>query len=691
MDLPACQARAQVARARVTLSRTAASRAALALAVIAALMMPAAGVGGSRAWAEGPALVVDLVSRPDSGSPRSTARPLRSLPSSLLVTLRPGADLGVVDAAAATRGLVRVAWNPTLHTAQYVVGGGEPAGRERSQLARLGTELARTGGVVAARPPIRLVILEDPTPAPEATATPDPTPAPSPEPTGSPPPTPAPAPNDPLWGHQWGPEAVGARTAWAWTRGRPEIVVAVLDTGVDLAHPDLAGRLVPGTDVGSGDGDPSDEDGHGTHVAGIVVAASGNGIGVSGVAPEVVVMPVKVMGDDGNIWEPAVAEGITWAVTHGARVINLSLGGEKESPAINAAIDAARAEGVVVVAAAGNHSEGGSDPGVDQPGAHGPALTVAAVEDSGDVLSPPGSAARYTRASYSNTGPQVDLAAPGSSILSTGPTGAGDAYRRMSGTSMATSFVSAAAALVLSRKPSLTAGQVEAALLATASDLGPAGPDPETGAGLVNAGAAVASVPAPPSDGAAPTVRIGGLADGTAVHGTLALTVLSADASPVLATRLYRDGAYQLVRRTGTVAMSWNTAGSPDGLRRWQAFATDAGLNVGSASARVLVANRRTVTTLRTSLLMTATNRSITRRVTVPRTSPLVARFWGPGSSRYVVRVVDSAGRVVAEARGTGAAAIALTSLPAGTYTIRALTPAAVPGRFLRLSAAWFR
>lgn len=655
--------------------------------MVAALAMPAAGPGGSRAWAEGPTPVVDPASRPDGAGSGSTAAPLRSLSSSLLVTLRPGADLGVVDTAAAARSLARVAWNPTLRTAQYVLVGGEPAGRERTRLARLGAELQRTAGVMAARPPIRLAILEDPTPAPEPTATPGPAPEPSPTPE----PTPAPAPNDPLWGEQWGPEAVGARTAWAWTRGRPEIVVAVLDTGVDLAHADLKGRLVPGTDVGSGDGDPSDEDGHGTHVAGIVVAASGNGIGVSGVAPAVVVMPVKVMGDDGSIWEPAVAEGITWAVAHGARVVNLSLGGDVESPAINAAIDAARARGVVVVAAAGNHHEVGPDPGVEQPGAYGPTLTVAAVEDSGDGPGPPGTPARYTHASYSNAGAQVDIAAPGSGILSTALAGGRDSYRRLSGTSMATPFVSAAAALVLSRDPSLTAEQVEAALLDTASDLGSPGPDPETGAGLVNAGAAVASIPAPPSDGAAPAVRISGVADGTMVRGTLAVKVRASDASTVLATRLYRDGVYHLVRRTGTVAMGWNTAGSTDGLHRWQAFATDAGLNTGTASVRVLVANRRTVATLRASQLMTATVRSITRHVTLARTSPFVARFWGPGPSRYVVRVVGSTGRVVAEGRGTGAAAIALSSLRAGTYTIRAFTPVAVPGSLLLLSAAWFR
>lgn len=115
------------------------------------------------------------------------------------------------------------------------------------------------------------------------------------------------------------------------------------------------------------------------------------------------------------------------------------------------------------------------------------------------------------------------------------------------------------------------------------------------------------------------------------------------------------------------------------------------GLNVGSAGVRVLVANRRGTVTVRSSRLMTTTVRSITRGVTLARTSPFVARFWGPGSSRYLVRVVSSTGRVEAEARGTGSAAVAISSRRAGRYTIRASASVARPGLVPRLSAAWFR
>jgi subtilisin family serine protease len=687
----------------------------LAVASVLAVTVAAPAAGGTAPGNAADAIGPSGYTGGSPGAPGATAAPgatpLLNLPTSLLVTLRPGQTPEEVDALAADEGLVRVAWNPGLRTAQYVeaglgaaAGDGEagpgaatagdgvgatPAGTggdvpaaairaagrvvvlERRHLARVGADLATTRGVVAAAIPVLLEPQEDPTPPPE-------------------PPAPVAPPNDPYWSQQWGPDAIGARSAWAITRGRQEIVVAVVDTGVDLAHPDLAGRLIPGTDVGAGDSDPSDENGHGTHVTGIIVAASGNARGVSGVAPGVVVMPVKVANDNGSIWDVAVAEGISWAVARGARVVNLSLGGSSSSPVVNAAIDAARAQGVVVAAAAGNHEPGRPDPGVSQPGAYGPALAVAALTDTG-ASGPPGTPGRYDTAMYSNTGPEVDIAAPGTSILSTIPTWASEDYGFSSGTSMATPFVSAAAALVLARDPSLTAAQVEATLVGAAADLGPAGPDPTTGAGLLRVDRALAAVPAPASDGTAPVVRISGIAEGGLVRGSVPLTFTAADASPIVATRIYRDGTYQRVRRSASVAMSWSSSGVRDGLHRWSAYGTDSGLKVGSSTVRVLVANDRRLASVRTSRLMTATARSIGRSITIGRSGPFVARVRGPGSTSLVLRLYGASGRVVAEARGTGYAGLSLASLRAGRYTLRAAASVAVPGRNLRLSADWFR
>jgi subtilisin family serine protease len=613
---------------------------------------------------------------------------------------------------------VRVAWDADLRTAQYVAidtdvfdpapagrptggaaadpeadgltlaGAVSAAGREdasaRGRLTRVGAALRGVPGVAAVAVPVRFDVLQEPPPEPTPVPPVEPTPTPAPTPA---PPAPVAAPNDPYWNRQWGEEAIGARDAWALTDGRAEIVVAVLDTGVDLGHPDLKGRLIPGTDIGSGDSNPSDENGHGTHVAGIVAAASGNARGVSGTAPHVVVMPVKVASDNGSIWDVAVAKGMDWAIARGARVINLSLGGDNSSPTVNAAIDRARSRGVVVVAAAGN--DGGP---VSQPAAYSPALAVAAVADQGPDFGAPGAAARYLRASYSNTGPEVDLAAPGTGILSTIPTRAGS-YATVSGTSMATPFVSAAAALLFSRNPSLTAAEVETALVGNALDLGPAGPDPETGAGLLRVGAAAWSVTPPASDGGAPAVQIGGIADGTLVRGKRTLAVSATDPSPIVALRLYRDGTYLLVRRSASFSMGWNSSSVRDGLHTWVARATDAGLDQGAVKVRVLVANDRAVTSIRASRLMTATVRRLSRDVTLARTGPFVARTSGPAGSALRLRLLSSTGRVVAEVDGTGSAAIAISSLRAGRYSLRASVAAAtvVPGRNLRLSADWFR
>lgn len=133
-------------------------------------------------------------------------------------------------------------------------------------------------------------------PAEDCSVTSTPLPGVDPSPLPSPTPLPAAAPNDTYWSSRWAPDAIGARSAWALTRGGPEIVVAVLDTDVDFTHPDRAGRLVGGTNIGAGDRVPTDENGHGTHVAGIIAAATNNARGIAGTAPGVLVMPVKIQG-----------------------------------------------------------------------------------------------------------------------------------------------------------------------------------------------------------------------------------------------------------------------------------------------------------------------------------------------------------------------------------------------------------
>jgi len=163
-------------------------------------------------------------------------------------------------------------------------------------------------------------------------------------------------PNDELWPTQWSPVKTNAPAAWDLTAGSSEVAVAILDTGIDPAQQDLRGKLVPGYDYVNGDPDPSDDNGHGTAVAGIVGADSNNGIGVAGYCWRCRLMPVKVLDATGVGSTSTLAQGIVWATDHGARVINASLGSSTDDATVALAAQYARQHGVLVVAAAGNSS-----------------------------------------------------------------------------------------------------------------------------------------------------------------------------------------------------------------------------------------------------------------------------------------------------------------------------------------------
>ena len=284
---------------------------------------------------------------------------------------------------------------------------------------------------------------------------------------------------DPLRAQQYGLDMIEADPAHQVTTGSGA-VVAVIDTGVLPTHEDLQGRLLLGHDFVQKDDTPQDGDGHGTHVTGIVAATAGNGVGVEGVAPGAMVLPVRVLDDDGSGSSEDVAAGIDYAVAQGADVINLSLGG---LPLVDSlvgdstftdAVERAVASGAVVVAAAGNDSL----PICEQPEVQGKILCVGAVDK------------REMRTFYSSSG---NISAPGGSglggdedIVSTYNDGR---YTEIAGTSQATPHVSGVAALLVSRG---VRGQAAVdRILATARDVGPAGPDPMYGAGIVNAREAV--------------------------------------------------------------------------------------------------------------------------------------------------------------------------------------------------------
>lgn len=351
------------------------------------------------------------------------------------------------------------------------------------------------------------------------------------------------APNDPYYGTSgswgqghgdlWGLHSIQAEQAWDATLGKG-VTVAVVDTGVDYDHPDLASNIwqnigemgvdaqggdkrTNGIDddsdgyvddwrgwdtssiiteqVGNGlrvsgskepDNDPMDDAGHGTHVAGTIGALGNNGLGVIGVAPDATIMPLKFMTKDGAGTSEDAARAIIFAVDHGADIINNSWGGEDPSRIVEAAIDYAHQNGTVVIASAGNS---GTDNWGNAPAMLTKAITVAALNPDG------------TKAGFSSYG-KVDVAAPGVNILSTRSSQSarnaqlvGDEYEVLSGTSMAAPHVAGLAALILAQNPSLDNEEVRHALTAAAIDTGQSGADTVFGSGIIDAEAALQQPP----------------------------------------------------------------------------------------------------------------------------------------------------------------------------------------------------
>ncbi|MCX7925686.1 MAG: S8 family serine peptidase [Fimbriimonadales bacterium] len=269
-------------------------------------------------------------------------------------------------------------------------------------------------------------------------------------------------PNDPSYGQQYGLTRIQANLAWDIWQPQRTVYIAIIDTGIDSNHPDLtnkmrrhAGGAIYGYNTLSNNTNALDDNGHGTHCAGIAAAEINNGVGIAGVAawnPAVSnansyaqLMPVKVLNSSGSGSLDAVARGITWAADNGAHILSLSLGSSSGAQQLQDAVNYAWNRGCLVVVAAGNN--GSSSP--QYPAYYTNSIAVAAT-DSTDTL-----------ASFSQYGSWVDIAAPGVNILSTYPS---NRYQSLSGTSMACPHVAGAAALLWSHNPSLTNAQLRSAL-----------------------------------------------------------------------------------------------------------------------------------------------------------------------------------------------------------------------------------
>jgi thermitase len=276
-------------------------------------------------------------------------------------------------------------------------------------------------------------------------------------------------PNDPSFPSQYGLMAIRAPQGWDLSTGSPAVTIAILDSGVDLGHLELAGKIVQGYDFVNNDNIPQDDYGHGTHVAGIAAAWGNNGLGIAGVSWGARILPLKVLNSTGGGSFSNVAAALVWATDHGAQVVNMSLGGSSYSQIMQDAVTYASGNGVLMVAASGNA-------GVNfvlYPARFSEVIAVAATDGSNQY------------AAFSNYGAEIDVAAPGDNILSLWPGG----YSTQSGTSMAAPFVSGLAAVLFGY--SNNAATVRNQLETTALDVSPTGPDIYTGAGLIQMDAAI--------------------------------------------------------------------------------------------------------------------------------------------------------------------------------------------------------
>lgn len=312
------------------------------------------------------------------------------------------------------------------------------------------------------------------------------------------------SPNDPYFSRQWYHPLMHAPDAWDMAVGSDAVTVAVIDSGADLTHPDLAARLIAGRDYVDIPNDmvPRDAYGHGTHVAGLIGAVTNNYVGIAGADWRARLLIIRVLDQNGDGYLDDVVRGIDYAIGQGADVINLSLGSSGGASIMQPAIDRAHAAGIVVVAAMGNNASWPEAPPPLYPAACNHVIAVAATTRN-DVY-----------AYYSNWGNHVDLAAPGgethegatNGIYSTMPVytvtansalGMARNYDYWQGTSMSAALVSGLSALLLSANPALTPQQVESLMAFTAQDLGPTGWDQDYGWGRIDLARAVGQIVAP--------------------------------------------------------------------------------------------------------------------------------------------------------------------------------------------------
>lgn len=372
-------------------------------------------------------------------------------------------------------------------------------------------------------------------------------------------------PDDPRYGDAWHLPKIQSSTAWNMATAEG-VTIAILDTGVNIAHPDIAGQVVPGWNSVSRNTDTADIFGHGTKVAGAAAAATNNGIGVAAVGRDASIMPVRITNrSDGAAYWSDVANGLTWAVDHGADVANISYSASNSS-AVTSAAQYMRNKGGVVVVAGGND---GTDPGWND----NPSMISVSATTSGDG-----------KASWSNYGSFIDVAAPGKGILTTTNSGG---YSGVSGTSFASPVTAGVVALIMGANPDLSPDEVESILEASADDL-VSGSDwhPYYGHGRVNAAAAVdmaLNTESTPTDYEAPAVSIFNPSSGSNVNGLITVDVDAVDNVGVTEVMLYAGSDLVGSDSVAPYQFSWDSTAYPEGDITFTASAVDPSGNEGAS------------------------------------------------------------------------------------------------------------
>lgn len=434
---------------------------------------------------------------------------------------------------------------------------------------------------------------------------------------------PSAVPNDPAFGSEWHLPKIACPGAWNGTHGSRSVIVAILDTGVDGTHPDLAAKMVAGWNTYNNNSNTADVYGHGTAVAGTAAATGGNGVGVVGVAWDCSIMPVRISDSAGYGYSSTVSAGLTWAADHGARVANISYGFSND-PVVKAAAKNFSDRGGVVTISAGNSSY--NDPAADNPYV----LTVSATDTDDTIV--------Y----WSNTGNNVDVAAPGVSVLTTNR---GGGYSSWSGTSFSAPITAGVAALVISASPSLKGPEVQQIIRASADDLGAMGWDQGYGAGRVNADRAVALALEGNTDKTPPTVSFVSPLNGSTVSGALSVNMSATDNVGVETVELRKDGALVATFSKAPFVWVYDTTKDANAQHVLLATAKDAAGNQAS-----------------TSLTLTASN--------VDKVRPSVS-FTSPSNGATVSNTVtiaisasDNKGVASVELRKDGVLVATLTSAP---------------------------